>query len=1048
MNVSAQSTKQNKNASISSAPSLLVQRKCACGGVSKLGGQCSQCESKKLVGDNVPLIQPKLKIGQPNDKYEQEADRVADQVMRMPESKEKNTTQGKTNTGRTKTGLLAGNSEISIQRQKEGSLQAKATPGHTPQVTPNVAANIQNLKGGGQPLPPTQRHFFESRMGQDFSGVRIHTDSKAADAAQTIKAKAFTLGNNIVFNTGQYSHDNQEGKKLLAHELTHVVQQRAPDAPPPSTIARAPGDDFDTETLDSDEHADHLKKKEKDKWITKRRQRGDTKSPRRAAREAAATIDRMIGDAESGDHQSASLKSKQQLTNKFRRQLDLYRFDELTDIDEQLGRMAKDDRGRKRLVARKRAIVLERTNKQFTFDEALRTPRRRGVSVQQTYVSGGPAAPQHEIVERRGGFARPDYSYPTRSADQGARLHVNLKSNDIRHIGMAGARVVAKQARAQAIKNMYGDPKTRGRIGHLLVNEPVVISFNDRPRDPAVRAEMVRIMFADDDSIKGARPRSSPIAQVRFAETTVSRPVASGDSPGSPGSSAPARPKAQGKRARISGAKWPADVGPPARSASGEIESTPQVPGRASASKDSPDSPGSSTPGRPKAQGKRAGISGAKWPAGVGPPARVANGVIGGSSPPGGGKLRRSGKPGPRLGSVTRSGGSAPSATGTGGRRGGGAGAGALAVAADIVAVPIINHYLEKYHRERRAEGFREVTEQAIAKANPRFLAAIEANRWAIEAAQAQGRKVRLHVVVETGSVTHVDNDPIVGSGLSSGEWAYVGNVKNVQVVFEGDVPKPYDPDTNWAADIVRDLVGVRLRYSHHDYPIEGTDEEVRRRNKVIKGVEAALGEPQVEFEELVVRSRHGDFSKESLREYVKHKRESAGALPRGGAGRGRKAVEYWRRMEALIDAPIDEVIARAKVKSVPLDKLRVHAVSMEESESQSKDKWSNVSGLIDAPLEEHFAADRQRFLWTQPASKKEVSEQRAIVDVLEINLAPLQKQLAEASRSVYRNDNEPAQPDWAAQRQIKQEIKSLREKIRVEKRLLKDLEKPPFRRP
>ncbi len=196
-------------------------------------------------------IQAKLKIGAPNDKYEQEADRVAEQVMRMPEPKQKDTSQGNTNTDRTKSSLLVGNSEISIQRQEdergvqiklrainlpqrqqktdfddgEDFLQAKATPGHTPQVTPNVAASIQNLKGGGQPLPPNQRHYFESRMGQDFSGVRIHTDSKAADTAQTIQAKAFTLGNDVVFNTGQYSPYDEEGKKLLAHELTHVVQQ-------------------------------------------------------------------------------------------------------------------------------------------------------------------------------------------------------------------------------------------------------------------------------------------------------------------------------------------------------------------------------------------------------------------------------------------------------------------------------------------------------------------------------------------------------------------------------------------------------------------------------------------------------------------------------------------------------------------------------------------------------------------------------------------------------------------------------------------------------
>ncbi|MBA7606225.1 hypothetical protein ES703_13373 [subsurface metagenome] len=81
------------------------------------------------------------------------------------------------------------------------------------------------LKGGGQPLPPNQRTFYESRMGHDFSGVRIHAGTQAADTAQAVQAKAFTLGNNIVFNTGQYSPNNQEGNKLLAHELTHVVQQ-------------------------------------------------------------------------------------------------------------------------------------------------------------------------------------------------------------------------------------------------------------------------------------------------------------------------------------------------------------------------------------------------------------------------------------------------------------------------------------------------------------------------------------------------------------------------------------------------------------------------------------------------------------------------------------------------------------------------------------------------------------------------------------------------------------------------------------------------------
>lgn len=188
-----------------------------------------------------PVIQAKLHIGAPNDRYEQEADRIADQVMSMTDSVSASTPSPSrvptpTPVQRACSACQSGGElcpecaeEEKIRRQpieEEELLQAKASPGHTPQVTPNVAANIQNLKGGGQPLPVNQRRFFESRMGQDFSGVRIHTDSKAADTAQTIQAKAFTLGINIVFNTGQYSHDNQEGKKLLAHELTHVMQQK------------------------------------------------------------------------------------------------------------------------------------------------------------------------------------------------------------------------------------------------------------------------------------------------------------------------------------------------------------------------------------------------------------------------------------------------------------------------------------------------------------------------------------------------------------------------------------------------------------------------------------------------------------------------------------------------------------------------------------------------------------------------------------------------------------------------------------------------------
>jgi len=148
-------------------------------------------------------LQAKLRIGQPGDMYEQEADAV----MRMPEPG------------------VQRQVEPEEEEEEEETLQTKTTRGHTPTVEATTHAKIHSLIGSGQPLSPNQRTFFGSRMGHDFSCVRIHDGTQAADTARAVHAKAFTLGNNIVFNTGQYSPNNQEGNKLLAHELTHVVQQ-------------------------------------------------------------------------------------------------------------------------------------------------------------------------------------------------------------------------------------------------------------------------------------------------------------------------------------------------------------------------------------------------------------------------------------------------------------------------------------------------------------------------------------------------------------------------------------------------------------------------------------------------------------------------------------------------------------------------------------------------------------------------------------------------------------------------------------------------------
>ncbi len=110
-------------------------------------------------------------------------------------------------------------------KDEEENIQAEKFPGNITQVTQQISTSINALRGGGQPLPDTTRRFFEPRFGVDFSKVQVHTNPQAEDMAKNINSRAFTMGRNIVFGQGQYAPDTSSGKRLLAHELSHVIQQ-------------------------------------------------------------------------------------------------------------------------------------------------------------------------------------------------------------------------------------------------------------------------------------------------------------------------------------------------------------------------------------------------------------------------------------------------------------------------------------------------------------------------------------------------------------------------------------------------------------------------------------------------------------------------------------------------------------------------------------------------------------------------------------------------------------------------------------------------------
>ncbi len=141
-------------------------------------------------------VQPRLEIGAVNDPLEREADAAAERVIRMPS-----------------------------QAAQANLVQTKASPTSTTQPSPQLESSLNSLNSGGTPLDATTRAFFEPRFGQDFSQVRLHTDASAAQMAESLNAKAFTLGNDIAFGANQYSGGTLAGRGLLGHELAHVVQQ-------------------------------------------------------------------------------------------------------------------------------------------------------------------------------------------------------------------------------------------------------------------------------------------------------------------------------------------------------------------------------------------------------------------------------------------------------------------------------------------------------------------------------------------------------------------------------------------------------------------------------------------------------------------------------------------------------------------------------------------------------------------------------------------------------------------------------------------------------
>ncbi len=177
---------------------------------------------------NIP-IQPKLRMSHLDDLYEQEADRVAENVMSIPSSSPELSMQLSNTPIEERLDRKCSACEMKEKEEETYTglqISRKSTRSNNLQTSEEPAEEINYISTSeGAPLNTATRQFMESRFGYDFSDVRVHTDERSARSAKSVNALAYTIGNDIVFDEGMYMPNTLEGGKLLAHELAHVVQQ-------------------------------------------------------------------------------------------------------------------------------------------------------------------------------------------------------------------------------------------------------------------------------------------------------------------------------------------------------------------------------------------------------------------------------------------------------------------------------------------------------------------------------------------------------------------------------------------------------------------------------------------------------------------------------------------------------------------------------------------------------------------------------------------------------------------------------------------------------
>lgn len=376
----------------------------------------------------------------------------------------------------------------------------------------------------GRRLPPGLSREFSARFGQDLSAVRLHDDATAAAKADVLGARAYTIGDDVVLGAATPSLDTREGKRTLAHELTHVIQQRR-GGTEPALSPHAEHESAASRTADSAvggqgalpvvggtgvglalEEDKKKKKSAKSASVNQDSEFGGDDDSQRLLRQR----DKQRTQAKAGERDRAGKDPEQLIAAEAEKKLSKIEAKVAKSGANQTSQRVKD----KRLTAAERALedvpgtTLEKNKRKSAIDERQRTPNRGG-NGQAQFVAGGPKLPTQDLSNpnssKPASHARPDYTvYRLRKDGTMERVHVNLKSHQIHKMTPAQARSAVREMLYQAVRNSK----------HLPEGERLIISFARTPGkdvQEAIKAELFRSVP------KGGR---APISEIQFGTSS------------------------------------------------------------------------------------------------------------------------------------------------------------------------------------------------------------------------------------------------------------------------------------------------------------------------------------------------------------------------------------------------------------------------------------------------------------------------------------------------------------------------------------------------